>query len=250
MYYTMTERENLIGFLPPGGVAAEIGVAFGDFAKVIVERTRPSRLHLIDPWSHEEAPFRDPRAYLSEVARKNAAMAEPPPSPNGDAMYKGVRDLFAGHPEVTLHRQYSYKIAREFPAAYFDFIYVDGNHTYEYVLQDLLDFAPKVKDDGLIIGHDFFEDEFAKENSYGVIDAVNRFLHRSKDFQLACLTYEPFPSFVLARKQVGFAGQFFLNLLESDVFMVEVPNDQAFRYEEKQFIRRDGRKRRIPSFAA
>ena len=71
----------------------------------------------------------------------------------------------------------------------------------------------------------------------------------SKDFQLACLTYEPFPSFVLARKQTGFAGRFFLNLLESDVFMVEVPSEQAFRYEEKQFVRQDGRKRRIPSFA-
>lgn len=46
----MTEREKLVGFLPPGGIGAEIGVAQGEFAQVLLEQTKSVRLHLIDPW--------------------------------------------------------------------------------------------------------------------------------------------------------------------------------------------------------
>jgi len=60
-----------------------------------------------------------------------------------------------------IHRQYSYKAAATFPDGFFDFLYLDSNHTYEFVLSDLLDIAPKVKPDGLILGHDYFHDGFA-----------------------------------------------------------------------------------------
>lgn len=36
-----------------------------------------------------------------------------------------------------------------------DFVYIDGNHTYEYVKADILLYFPKVKMDGLISGHDY-----------------------------------------------------------------------------------------------
>ena len=249
MYYVMTDRERLVSFLPPGAVAAEIGVAYGDFSQVMLDRARPSQLHLIDPWSHNEASDHDPRGFLDDAAGKDGPAPAPAYNEGGEKIYRDVCARFAGRSEVAIHRQFSYRIAQQFPERHFDFVYLDGNHTYEFVLQDLLDFGPKVKDEGLIIGHDFFEDAYASQHRYGVIDAVHRFLHRSRDFRLACLTYEPFQSFVLARKATGFAGQFFYNLLESDVFIVEMADDQAFRYEEKQYIRRDGQKRRIPSFA-
>lgn len=157
---------------------------------------------------------------------------------------------FAGRPEVVINRQFSYKSVREFADQYFDFVYIDGNHTYEYVLQDLFDFAPKVKEDGLIMGHDFFEDAFASEQRYGVIDAVNCFLRRSKDYRLICLTYEPFSSYVIVRKDAGFADRFLKNLLETEILLFEIAEDQAFRYSDKYYSRQDGRKKRIPSFAS
>ena len=89
----------------------------------------------------------------------------------------------------------------------------------KHVLQDLLDFAPKVKDDGLIMGHDFFEDAFASERRYGVIGAVNRFLRRAndKEYRLICLTYEPFSSYVIAKENSEFADSFLKNLMESGI---------------------------------
>ena len=38
---------------------------------------------------------------------------------------------------------------------YFDWIYIDGNHTYEYVKQDLEGYRPKVKPGGYMAGDDY-----------------------------------------------------------------------------------------------
>ena len=60
------------------------------------------------------------------------------------------------------------RAAASFADGYFDFVYLDGNHHYEFVLQDLQDFAAKLKPGGLLFGHDFFEDAFARDEHYGV----------------------------------------------------------------------------------
>jgi len=251
MYYVISERENLVSFLPQGAVGAEIGVAHGDFSEVLLDRARPARLHLIDPWSHLEADDLDAVTYLEGISRSAGSFGPPADNTHGEEQYRAVQQRFAGRREVVYSRQFSYKVAREFPDRYFDFVYIDGNHTYEYVLQDLVDFAPKIKDDGLLMGHDFFEDAFASEQHYGVIDAVHRFLRRAgEDYRLVCLTYEPFSSYVIAKKNSGFAGRFLTNLLESEVFLLEIAEDQAFRYIDKHYSRQNGTVRRIPSFAS
>jgi hypothetical protein len=37
----------------------------------------------------------------------------------------------------------------------FDFIYVDGIHQYENVLEDIMNYLPLVKEGGIIGGHDY-----------------------------------------------------------------------------------------------
>ena len=37
---------------------------------------------------------------------------------------------------------------------YFDFIFIDGDHTYEIVKQDILNFSKKLRSDGILCGHD------------------------------------------------------------------------------------------------
>jgi hypothetical protein len=44
------DREALLERLPRGGIAAEIGVAFGEFTRQILRRNKPGRLHLVDMW--------------------------------------------------------------------------------------------------------------------------------------------------------------------------------------------------------
>lgn len=250
MYYVISTREELIRHLPRGGVGAEIGVAEGTFSAAILEAAEPSELHLIDPWSHLETGS-DPllgSAHLEAVDRAiGGTFAPPAANAQGDVAYAEVAARFEGDPRVRLHRQFSYKAAGSFPDGYFDFVYIDGDHHYEFALRDLQDYAAKLKPGGLLFGHDFFEDAFASREHYGVIEAVNAFLKRS-DFRFLMLTAEPFSTFCLARRLDDFAGAVLHNLLESEVRMIELPDAVASNYRDKSYRRRDGSTKRIPSF--
>ncbi len=252
MYYVTADRERLVEFLPKGAVAAEIGVAQGDFAAVLLERCAPEKLHLIDPWGGYESAGNDLKRagfLAAAVDERRRGATFPPHRTTGedDRKYQAAKDRFNGDARVQFHRTFSYRAAAALPDRHFDFVYLDGDHTYEYVLRDLLDYAAKIKDDGLILGHDYFEDAFAAKENYAVIGAVNAFLART-GFIFVALTWDKFPTYVLARRFEGFAAEFVRNLLESDVFAVDLPTSLAFSYREFAYDRRDGSQRRIPSF--
>jgi hypothetical protein len=252
MYYVTADRERLVEFLPKGAVAAEIGVAQGDFATVMLEKCAPGKLHLIDPWGGYESAGDDIKraGFLAAAVGERGHGAAFPPhrtTAEDDLKFQDVQDRFRGDARLQFHRTFSYHAAPTLPDKHFDFVYLDGDHTYEYVLRDLFDYAAKIKDDGLILGHDYFEDAFAAKENYAVISAVNAFLART-GFIFVALTWDKFPTYVLARCFEGFAAAFVRNLLESDVFAVDLPTSLAFSYREFAYERRDGSQRRIPSF--
>jgi hypothetical protein len=249
MYYALTRREHLLQHFPKGGVGVEIGVAQGDYSAVILEAAQPDELHLIDPWSHleEGSDLLGAARMLAEVDRSDVFGA-PPENSEGDEQFAAISARFQVDPRVRFHRQYSYKAAAGFADGSFDFVYLDGNHQYEFVLRDLEDFSAKLKPGGLLFGHDYFEDSFASAEHYGVVDAVNTFLKRS-DFRFLLLTSEPFPTYCLAGTLDGFAGEFLRNVIDSDVELIELPDSVASAYREKSLSRSDGSARRMPSFA-
>ena len=55
----------------------------------------------------------------------------------------------------------------------FDFLYIDGNHRYEAVKSDLINYYPRVKKGGIISGHDY---EF--EGTPDVKKAVDEFFKK------------------------------------------------------------------------
>lgn len=252
MYYVLSTREELLPYLPKDAVGAEIGVAEGDFASAILAAAEPRELHLIDPWSHAETGSGLLQASMMlddvrEAIENGVELDPPPPNPMGDAILTKVVDRFESDPRVRLHRQYSYKAAPTFEEGYFDFVYIDGNHNYEFVLRDLQDFASRLKPGGLLFGHDFFENDFARKENYGVIEAVLAFLKRS-NFRFLMLTSEHFSTFCLARRLDGFAGEFLGNVLDSKLQVIELPDGIVGHYRDKAFKRRNGTVKRIPSF--
>lgn len=54
-----------------------------------------------------------------------------------------------------------------------DFVYIDGNHEYDSVKQDIQLYYPKIKEDGVIGGHDFSSDFF------GLCKAVFEFVNNN-----------------------------------------------------------------------
>lgn len=254
MFYVLDSREAILQFLPRNGIGAEVGVAHGDYSEVILKAAEPLALHLIDPWSYLEhgSDLLGSATLLTSMTQQAASgitsFEAPEECDAGNRQFEAIGARFAADRRVHLHRQFSYKAVHQFPENYFDFVYIDGNHNYEFALRDLHDFAGKLKRGGLLFGHDFFEDSFAKENHYGVIDAVNSFVKRT-DFTLFMLTWEPFSTFCLTNDFSGFAGLFMRNLLESETQLIELPDSIAFHFKDRHYVRQSGVPRRIPSFA-
>jgi hypothetical protein len=162
-------RELLLRSFGRGGVGAEIGVFRGDFSEQILLHVRPHRLHLIDPWKFEPA---------AEYERSVYGRARAGGQSELDAIYRSVRERFDHEIQVgtvVIHRMPSEAAATSFADEYFDWVYIDGNHLYEFVMRDLESYYPKVKPGGLITGDDYGLKGWWKD---GVKLAVDEFAQR------------------------------------------------------------------------
>jgi hypothetical protein len=129
------DRKWLLQKLPKNAVCAEIGVYAGRFSELILRFTRPKKLHLIDPWKYETDPVYERSLYGGTQGQSQARM---------DAMYDSVVKCFKSK-RVDVHRGFSAECSAQFPDNYFDWIYIDGNHQYEFVRKDLEVYFPKIK---------------------------------------------------------------------------------------------------------
>jgi cephalosporin hydroxylase len=70
--------------------------------------------------------------------------------------HKRVIERYGNNPKVNLCQGPSVQWAAKFEDEYFDWIYIDADHTKEAVLEDIKAWYPKVKKGGIISGHDCF----------------------------------------------------------------------------------------------
>lgn len=138
------DRTFLKTVIPQDSIGAEIGVWKGEFSSFLLKNLRPKKLHLIDPWLFIK---RYPWAMYGGVVAKSQN--------DMDTIYNMVQRKFCAYPQVIIHRMGSSEASYLFQDSYFDWIYIDGDHTYEGVTADLNNYFPKVKKKGLIIGDDF-----------------------------------------------------------------------------------------------
>jgi hypothetical protein len=137
-------RLELLKRMPRNSVCAEIGVWKGDFSREIVKRTSPKMLHLIDPWRFQ--PEFPERKYGGNYAKEQEDM---------DRIFEAVKVRFEGVPNVSIHRAFSDAALTEFPDGHFDWLYLDGNHVFEYILRDLKIGFGKVRSGGFVSGDDY-----------------------------------------------------------------------------------------------
>lgn len=56
---------------------------------------------------------------------------------------------------IVHYKDYSFNVHNQFEDNSIDFIYIDGNHSYEAIKSDLELYLPKLKQNGIISGHDY-----------------------------------------------------------------------------------------------
>lgn len=156
-------RAPVLRAIANNATCAEIGVWKGDFSERIRATAQPRTLHLIDPWRFE--PSYPQRWYGGAGARNQDDM---------DRIYQDVVRRFADDPRVIVHRLDSKSSAKSLAAVTFDWVYIDGDHSYKAVRDDLDLWAPKIRPGGVLAGDDYtWRDE---QGTYPVKRAVQDFL--------------------------------------------------------------------------
>jgi len=136
-------RRRLIQHLAEHGLfkGAEIGVDRGRFSEWILNTHEDMNLLLVDPWRWK---LRGESRYQS-TARRMEEYGDRANILRGDSM-----DMVWQVPEQSL-----------------DFVYIDGNHEFDYVMSDIIWWARRVRYGGIIAGHDFY-----RFRGGGVVPAV------------------------------------------------------------------------------
>jgi predicted O-methyltransferase YrrM len=138
---------------------------------MILEYVAPSRLYLIDPWE-----------YQPEFSERKYGGKESQSSNDMQAIYESVRDTVGSHENVFIVRKRSDEAADDIEDHSLDWVYIDGNHFYEYVLADLQNYSGKVKRPGLIICDDY---TWGEKHDYPVKRAVHDFLKQSREIRIS-----------------------------------------------------------------
>lgn len=155
------------------GVFVEIGTHYGDLSDFILANSTNTTLYCIDPYTNYDE-YDDA---INNITGDNIY----------NQAYSRLKEKYGDR--VIFIRKFSADAVNDIPDN-IDFLYIDGNHRYTYVLQDLEMFYHKVKQNGHIIGDDAvdYSDEMRNENGdilihwtqdsyghYGVIKAFNEF---------------------------------------------------------------------------
>lgn len=117
-------------------------------------------------------------AWLAQAARlsgRHLVSIDPHLEGSADAFEATLRD-FSIRDVATIHRAFSHDIGKDWsqPIA---FLWVDGGHDYETVLQDIHDFAPHVQPGGFIVFDDASDKTFP-----GVVRAIEETLLKDDQF--------------------------------------------------------------------
>jgi hypothetical protein len=154
-------RGQLLERLPRCAIGAEIGVWQGEFTARILAISKPRELHLIDPWLYQPE-FSD-HGYGGVVAKRQEDM---------DEIHASVANGVGTVAGVMIHRMKSAEALERFADGYFDWLYVDGNHEYEYVCADLECARRKVRTGGFVTGDDY---NWGKAKGFPVRRALREF---------------------------------------------------------------------------
>lgn len=181
-------RNTLLGIIKQNRTirtAVEVGTLRGDFAKQICEILQPLEFFAVDPFQLYQGYTDKPNKYYFENQS------------NLDKLAYEVDDLIRvinqGR-QSQLLRMMSHQAVDIFDDSSLDFVYIDADHTYQAVKRDIELWYPKIRDGGILSGHDYVP---SGRISFGVIQAVDEFVQQY-NLRLA-VTSDKFSSWIVCK---------------------------------------------------
>lgn len=173
----LSSRLEMLELFPKNAICTELGVDHGDYSEEILRLTQPKKLHLIDKWGDEKRYHDGLKLLVNE---------------------KFSQQIAAEQLEINLG--FSVDVLETFADNYFDWAYLDTVHDYDYTKKELLVLKDKVKDDGIIAGHDFVIGNWFTSYKYGVIEAVLEFC-QEYNYEFVYITMDFPNSFALKKNR-------------------------------------------------
>jgi len=119
-------------------VGVEIGVAAGRFSEILLGGHSDLKLYCVDPYlaypGYFDFPIQEKLTNFETCAKQKLASY-------------GDRVQFIKKPSM--------EAVHDFADNSLDFVYIDGNHIFKAVVDDLEEWSKKVRKGGIIAGHDF-----------------------------------------------------------------------------------------------
>lgn len=168
------------------GQGAEVGVKRGVFSELILSKWKGQKLFCIDCWEEQE----------KEVYNDASNV---PQNKQEEHLKETKKRLKKFGDRFFIIREMSTIAASAFDDESLDFVYIDANHKYEYVKQDIEAWYTKVRYGGLISGHDYLNGEIPVHGNFGVKQAVDEFAKRV-DTKIQT-TKEPWPSWFFVKNR-------------------------------------------------
>ena len=124
---------DVLGKVDKDTFGVEIGCLFGDSANAILKSSPHINLISIDPFIPDSMEASLIGSYEDSILKNKE---------------------FALSGRFTIFQDYSYNRVGVFGNNKLDFLFLDGDHRYESILQDFIDWVPKLKVGGLLFIHD------------------------------------------------------------------------------------------------
>lgn len=119
-------------------IGAEIGVYKAQFTEKFCKAGL--QMYAIDPW----------KAYGGAGRTTQSQKRQ-------DFLYGHAQRVLAPYPNCTILRASSMDAVQQFKDGGLDFVYIDGDHSFRYIAEDICEWTPKVRAGGIVAGHDYFQ---------------------------------------------------------------------------------------------
>lgn len=174
------ELPHWLNFLGLFGEGVEIGVFRGEFSRLLLQAWKGQRLHSVDPWrSFDPEVFVDSCNVSDDIHQQRYELT--------------CQRLQTYGERSNIVRKTSEEAARDFKDGSLDFVYIDAQHHYEAVVEDIALWLPKIKQGGVIGGHDYL-DGMVGASKYGVKQAADEFVQREGKSLIRTTTDGRYPS--------------------------------------------------------
>lgn len=172
------DRNTMINhYLKNNDIGCELGVFIGNFSNILLNKN-PNKLYLVDLFNGiQESGDKDGNNIIKvdlEQAKTN------------------LINFYKNDARVNIVQSSTVDFLNSKPDNYFNYVYIDADHSYEAVKNDLKLSYKKIKNGGFILGHDYITPRFD-----GVVRAVNEFCQET-NLYIEALTKCGCPSFCIA----------------------------------------------------